>query len=330
MSLWLRVGGVPATEIAAHSPPTWEMLADGGCGSASWSFALSTTSQHPALRVRSLVQIMYGPMPVYTGLLTEPDRTTWECSAYGLSASLSGYLALNASGNPTLNVADAVGQASARPGFGWVGTNPWQVGGTVAGDTSGGPISIGELLDRRAMELGQRWGVDGMGCLFMRSDPTVPTLMTAPGAATFSPTDENAPRRLVGRYFNGTSYPVAYAGGGVPEESRDLTDRGTLTQAQAEAIVGGELSRLGSTGWVGSTTLPREQFMTLGGNPANFVDNHAGRMLRAHGLTSNAVSSTFAQDVVIGKTTYTAGENVITIEPVNAAPRTLTDVVAAA
>ena len=328
MTLWLRVGGVPATEIAAHTPPTWEMLADGGCGSASWRFALSLRSQHQALAVRSKVEIMYGPMPVWTGLLTEPDRTTWECHAYGLSSALRGYLALDGSGNSTRNLATAITQAIAR---GWPGTNPRGIAGTAAGDATANPVTVGQLLDDYALQTGQRWGVDGRGALYMRPDPVTPTLMTSPGAAAFAPTDEDAPRRLAGRYWSGTGYATAFAGSGAPEESRDLVDQyGTLSAPAAEAILAGELTRQGSTGWVNAVTLQREQFMTIGGNPANLVGDHSQKMIRAHGLMSTALGVSLGQDVVIGKTTYTAGEKNITIEPVNKAPRDLGGVIAAA
>jgi hypothetical protein len=326
MSFWLRIGGVPATEIAAHTKPTWENLADGGTGAVTFALALSFRSQHPALRVRSLVEVMYGLMPVAAGLLTEPDRTTWACRAYGLSASLRNYLALDSAGNVTRDVADAVGQASVR---GCLVTNPANLGGVATGDADTQPISVGTLLDQRAVELGQRWGVNGMRRLFLRPDPTEPTLMTAPGVAAFAPTDENAPGRLVGVYYDGTGYPTATVGTSEPEASRDLTARGTLTLAEAQAILQGELDLLGATGWVNSVTLDREQFMGIGGNPANMAANHAGKMIRAHGIMSNALGVSFSQDVVIGKTTYTAGAKTITIEPVNKAPRDVAGIIAA-
>lgn len=324
--IWLRVGGVPATEIAAHTPPTWEMGADGGCLSASWAFSLSMRAQHTALRVRSLVEIMYGPLPVYTGLLTEPDRTTWECHAMGLSSSLRDFLALDGTGATTRNIATAVTEAAVR---GWRGTNPTPVAGIATGDATGNPVSAGTLLDDYAAQTGQRWGVGGSGRLYMRPDPTTATLMTAPGTAAFAPTSENAPGRLAGRYFDGSAYLTAFVGATEPEEVVDLADRGTLTLAEAQAILSGMLALQGATGWTNAVTLHREQLMTTGGNPANLVANHSGKMLRAHGFTSNAVTPTPWQNVVIGKTRHTAGEEVITVEPVNSAPRTFTDVIAA-
>ena len=163
----------------------------------------------------------------------------------------------------------------------------------------------------------------------MRPDPSGPTLLAAPGSTMFSPANENAPKRLAGRYFDGTSNLTALAGSGAPEQDVDLTDRGTLSLAAAEAVLAGMLSRSGATGWVGSATLHREQLTTIGGQPANLASDLTGQMLRAHGVAEGFVAGAPWQDVVVGKTTYTAGDDSITIEPVNSAPRTLGDVIAA-
>lgn len=326
-SIWVRINGYPATEIAAHTPPSWELGADGGCLSASFAFALSRRSQHQALRPGSYVQILSGPIPVWTGLLQEPDRSTWECHATGLSSGLREYLALDGTGASTRNFGLAIGEAALR---GWPGSNAASVVGTAAGDAAGNPVSVGTLLDDYAEQTGQRWGVNGRGVLYMRPDPSGPTLHAAPGSTAFSPANENAPKRLAGRYSDGTSSLTAFAGSGAPEQDVDLSDRGTLTLAAAQAILSGMLTRSGTTGWVGSATLHRDQITTIGGQPANLATNLSGQMLRCQGISEGFVSGTPWQDIVVGKTAYTAGEDSITIEPINSAPRTLTDVIAAA
>lgn len=326
-STWVRIDGFPATEIAAHTAPTWEMGADGGCLAASFAFALSRRAQHQALRPGAYVQILCGPVPVWTGILTEPDRSTWEVHAVGMGAALRDYLALDSGGASTRNLGDAITQAAVR---GWPGSNAASVVGPVAGDPDGNPISVGALLDDYAEQTGQRWGADGRGVLYMRPDPTGVTLITAPGSAVFSPTSEAAPRRLAGRYFDGTSNQTAIVGAGAPEADVDLTDRGTLTLTAAEAILSGQLARSGATGWAGSVTLHQDQLMTQGGQPVNLAANQTGHLIRCHGMADNTVASAPWMELVIGKTTYTADEEVITIEPVNAVPRTLSSVIAAA
>lgn len=316
-AFWLRINGYPATEIAAHTPPTWETLADGGIGEVSWAFALTPRSQHQALRKGVLVEVMCGPMPVATAQMSEPDRTTWECKAYGLSSSLRRFLALSAGAN-TRDLVEAIDNAMAE---GWQGTNPNPVAGYAAGDATGNPVKVGDLLDNYAEQTGQRWGADAQGRLFMRPDPTSATWLASPDSAAFGTTDEDATARLAGRYFNGTVNATAFAGSGEPQESVDLTERGTLSLSAAEAILGGMLTRRRGEGWTNGVTLHREQITTRGGTPAFLASVVAGQMIRAHGLAANVVTAaTPWLDVTIGKTKYTAGEDVIYIEPVNASP----------
>lgn len=327
MSFWLRIDGMPATEIAAHTAPTYETLADGGCGEASFAFAMSARSQHHALRAGARVEILAGPLPVYTGLLTEPDRTTWECHAFGLSAGLRKRIAMDGDGVTTRNLGTAISAAIAR---GWPGTNPAPVSGTAAGDAEGNPVKVGSLLDDYAEQTGQRWGVDGLGRLYMSPDPVTPRWLFTPDAAAFGVTDEDVATFLAGKYFDGTVVATAFAGSGENEETVDLTDRGTLTLSAAQAILAGMMVRSGGTKWTNGVTLSREQVTTAGGTPGALAAIRAGHMVRAHGLSYGNVAYTPWLDVTIGKTRYTTGDDVIYIEPVNTAPRNFTDVQAAA
>lgn len=327
-SIWLRIAGTPGTEIAAHTPPSWETSADGGCTTASFAFALSARAVHQSLRAKSLVQIMSGPAPIWTGLLSEPDRTTGECNAYGLSSALRTRLAFDSGGNLTRELAYAITQAIAR---GWPGSNPKGVTGTVAGDPDANPITVGALLDQYAEQTGMRWGVNGAGELYMSADPTIPKWLASPGAAAFGVTDEDTPTRLAGRYLAGPgTYAMALVGTGDTEEAIDLTEWRTLTAAQAEGILGGMLLRAGDTKWTNGVTLHREQLTTMGGQRSFLPGVVGGQLMRAHGLSQGVTSQSPWLDVTIGKTRYTAGEDVIYVEPVNTAPRTLRAVVAAA
>lgn len=327
MSYWLRIDGVPATEIAAHTAPTYETLADGGCGEASFTFAMSQRSQHPALRAGAKVEILAGPMPIYTGLLTEPDRTTWECHAFGLSSALRKRIAIDGLGANTRNLGTAIFEATAR---GWQGTNPVPVTGTAAGDATGNPVKVGSLLDDYAEQTGQRWGVDGLGRLYMRPDPTSPRWLFSPDAASFGNTSEDVATFLAGSYFDGTANATAFVGSGDNEDTVDLTDRGTLTLVAAQAILAGMIARSGGVTWTNGVTLGRDQITTVGGTPAALSAVRAGEMVRAHGLSYGQVVSAPWLDITIGKTKWTVGEDVIYLEPINTAPRTFIDVQAAA
>lgn len=333
MSSWsLRIDGFPATEIAAHTAPTYETAADGGCLSASFALSLSRRSQHYALRAGALVEIMRGPLPIWSGLMTEPDRTTWECHAVGLSATLNKYLALDqVTGAVTRNVGTALSYAQS---IGCKVLNPSLLaGGYVAsGELPGNPEPVSKVLDDYATQVASRWGVDGRRVLYLRADPVAPTLMAAPGTALFGQTDEDTPRRLAGRYFNGTTYETAFAGTEAPEADvgDELIQRGTLSLIEAQVVLGGLLAQKGYRAWTNGVSLHREQITTMGGQSANLGAIVGGQLLRAQGLAYGDAASGVRLDVVIGKTRYTAGEDTIYLEPVNTVPRNFVDVIAAA
>jgi hypothetical protein len=319
VSTWLRIGGYPATEIAAHSPVTWETRADGGAFKASWAFALTRRSQHQALRPGALVEVICGGVPVFTGWLAYPDRTTWECTAYGLASVASEqFLALDGTLSNTRDVAAAIAQAQAA---GWPATNPDAIAGTASGDATGNPVTLGALLDDRALDLGQRWGVDGQGRLFMAADPTSPRWLIAPEAAAFGITNESAAATLYGRYLDSTTstYLTAAAGSGVPQKAEDLSDRGAMSHAQAVAILDGMLVERSGRAWTNGVTLTRDQIQTRGGTPAFLAGVRAGQMARVLGLEYGGAG--LALDTVIGMTRYTQDEHTIYLEPANTKPR---------
>lgn len=329
-SIWLRVGGYPATEIAPHTPPTWETWAEGGSGSAAWAFALSMRSQHQALRTGALVEVMCGPWPLFSGLLSEPDRTTWQCTAYGLGSAARQYLALDGTDANSRDMGVAIASAQTA---GWPVFNTTPITGPVAGDATGNPISVGQLLDEYAMQTGQRWGVDGQRLLYMTPTPSTPTWLASPDSSAFGTTNEDRANTLKGRYLDSTTglYATATAGAGAPQaEVGDLLlNRGAMTLAAAEAVLDGLLQRdRTQTAWTNGVTLTSDQIQTIGGTSAALMSVRAGQMIRTFGL--GYASQALALDMVIGKTRYTAGEDVIYIEPVNTAPRSLLDVIAAA
>ena len=335
---WVRLGGwLPATEIAPHSLPTWETLADGGIGEVSFEFAMSPKAQHQLLNTGVKVEVMLGAQPVATALMSEPDRTEWAIKAQGLSAAARQVAALTPTGETTRDVGVALFTAIAN-GW-WPVSNPFDVGAglIVAGDSTA-PMTVGELLDAAAAQEGKRWGVDGAGRIFLRSDPAAPTLNLASEAAVFGVTDEGRATQLVARYqtsggaYATRIYPPTVVGP-VIHETIDLTDGekyGALTEAQVDAILAGAFA-LGKaeTRWTNGVTLAAEE-VTRRGVPAVLPTVTAGvDMVRATGVSSGFTSAPWL-DAVVGKTRYTAGDRSIYLEPVNKAPRSFADVIAAA
>lgn len=327
MSVWLRIAGYPATEIAAHTPPTWETWADGGTGSISWAFALSLRSQHQALRPGSVVEVMVGCVPVATGILMYPDRTTWECTAYGIAADAKNYLALDGGGNATRDIAVAIENAQVA---GWKGSDQTGYSGVASGDSTGNPVTLGQLLDEYAQQVGRRWGVTGRRKIYLDTDPTAPKWLASPGASAFGTTSEDRANTLKGRFLNSSTglYATATAGAGTPQAAVDLTPRGAMSAAEAQAALEGMLAlNQAQQAWTNGVVLTRDQLQTVGGTPAFLPSVQAGHMASAFGIAYAADG--FRLDTVIGKTRYTAGEDTIYIEPVNTAPSDVSSVLAA-
>ncbi len=329
---WVRLNGTtPATEIAAHTPPTWETWADGGNGGSSFVLNLSAKRDSHLLKPGTLMEILYGCYRVWLGRVEDFDRTTATVTGRGIQTDALTIPALDGTGAATRNLTTALTTAAAVP-WSWRFLN-FGLGSYTATGDSGEPLMMGQLLDLIAEQTGKRWGQLPNSGLYLRSDPTVPTWLTSPDSSVFGHTDEGRATHLVGRYNTGAGYATTTRGTGSPARAElvDLTDRGTLTLAQANAILDAALAARGPSryGLVNGTTLSREQVTTIGGTPAALESVRAGSMVRAHGIAYSGMSTT-APNMVIGKTRYTAGETTIYLEPVDIAPRTLRDVIAAA
>lgn len=334
MAAWIRLGGTtPATEIAPHSRPTWETLADGGNGESSFTFGRSAKFASHLVKPDTLLEIWVGCMRVWFGRIGEYDRTTGEVIGRGIHTDGNFIPALDGSNNTTRTVQTAITTAIAAP-WNWP-INRNGVAGDLLG-TSTDPMMVWAAITALADQLGYRATIDPDGALSIAPDPTDPTWTLAPEAVAFGATSEGQATHLVGVYDTGSGFaktirsdPLATFARG---EAVDLTGRGTLTLAEANSILDAALAAGASQqGWVNGATIHREQ-ITRNGTPAFLPAIHArSRMVRANGNPTSfgAMQATWV-DTVLGKTKYTDGEEVIYLEPANKAPRTFVDVIAAA
>lgn len=332
----IAINGLPATEIAAHTPPVFETWADGGCGSLSFAFNMSPKRSHRHLRTGALVQAKIGMHPLFSGRLTDLDRSTWECVAYGHASHAERLPALAGDGSQTHNVAAAT--ASARS-WGWVGSDPYGViTGTAAGSDTG-PLILAALLKQRADELGKRWGVDARGRQFFRTDTTIPTMYLAPDVALLGQSDEGLATHLAARFINSATNiadtAIRPSDGSIPVEAMELLDftpLGPLTIAQAYVKLDGLLAK-GRTKpvWTSGMTVHRSQLQTRGVAPFLPKIIAGVDMVRIFGIPAARVSGGTTTNVVIGKTRFDAATpDLIYLEPLNTAPRSFVDVLAAA
>lgn len=335
-SVWLTVDGMPATEIAPHSPPVWETWADGGCGSLTWDFAMSPKQMHRKLRPGALVEARVGMHPVFSGRMSEPDRTTWQCIAYGHAAHARKLPALDPVGAAVRNVAVASAKAQT---WGWVAEFPYSESvGDVAGEDTGVTM-LGALFDQWATDAGQRWGVDARRQVYRRLDPTAPTLDLAPGVAALGQSDEDMASHVGARFVNvggtiSTTIRPDVTSTTLIESMQmvDLTDRGPLPLDEANTALDGILA-LGKSrpAWTSGMTVHRSQLQHRGVSPFLPLIRAGETMVRLTGIPTAWVQQGMNLNVVIGKTRFDAATpDQIYLEPAGTVPRNLVDVIAAA
>lgn len=331
-STTIRLGGnLPATEVAPHSPPTWETLVDGGNGEATFEFGRSAKFVSHLTKPDTLLEIFVGVYRVWFGRVADYDRQSGQVVGRGIHTDGLYIPSLTGGGAVTRTTQTAITTAQAPPWNWKVDRN--SIAGTVTGSSTD-PIMVWPLTQALAEQLGRRCYIDPNGAINIADDPTVPTWTITPDVAAFGPTGEGQSTALLGIYANGVSDATTLRPATIPDSAKaeivDLRGRGTLTLAEANAILDGQLASSGKTGWVNGVTLHREQ-ITRNGTPAFLPAVHArGHMARAQGVPVifGAAQATWF-DAVLAKTRYTAGDDVIYLEPTSTAPRTLTDVIAA-
>lgn len=337
------VGGVPVAALAAGvSEPTWSHTWPGGCYEASWScLGLPKGIASPYLYWGASVQIKVGGWTVWRGILDQPGAGMTDFTAKGLSRMGEDWGALDNTGAVTSTPSTAITQAI-TDGLPWT----YVTGTAPLGIPNSTPENLSKLLDISSLAAGQRWGVDAQGIFFCSADPTTPSYHVSPGDIVMGQADDDYVTHLLGWYYTALAgtppVPSSPAAVTVADTNAaalygrkwarvDLTPRGVLTSAQATSILQGMLT-LGAAriGFTESLTLHTDQLLDLNGSSAPLPFLTAGFMARGHGFIapSQSASSTSTKDFIVGKTTYTGGEQTITLDPVDLAPRTLSDVLA--
>lgn len=328
---WIRLNGTtPATEIAPHTPPTWETWADGGNGPCSFELGRSAKHAPHLLRPGTFLEVFLGCGRTWVGRIEDYDDNEGAVTGRGIQTDMLSVPALDG-GDITRTAVEAVITGRGAPWNLFV-TDPYSVStdmGTALGDDTT-PLMMAALFDLCAEQAGRRWGQDQNGALYFTSDAETPSSwLLAPGVARFGQTTEGQASHLVGRYqaIGGalaTATRLDPDATVIKAELIDLTDRGPMTEASAVAILDAVLAAgKSSTGWVNGITVTRDQLLTIGGTPSALAGVRAGSRLKVIELGPNT-------SAVIGKTRYTAGDDLIYLEPVNTAPRNIVDVIAAA
>lgn len=353
MDVELRLAGVPAWSFAQVRDLEWSETADRGCESASWSMPdLALGVAHPLLRVNTAVDLLLGGVPIWAGVLSEPDYAASTFHARGLAAQADQVAAITATtatdpGATTSNAHTAISAAATRGPL-----SMWRYSSQLSGVAASKPAdatrelnSLGALLDAVANREAKRWGLDGRREFYWRADPTTPLWALTPGSAVMGRADDDYVSRVYARYATAvdsggdpTSWAnvVAGASPGLPgdrERVVDLTTLGVLTSAQASTEATGQYARdgarMGYTNGVEATPLT---LTTLGGTPVDVRLVRAGQMVRLHGVATQYGVQRFAafHDFVIDRISCRDGESLVQITPVGLAARSFGEVIAKA
>ncbi|WP_344734235.1 hypothetical protein [Nocardioides fonticola] len=263
--LEVRLAGIPATSIGTVEALKYSHAAVGGPLAASWRMGLRRGYTHPLLRQGTLVEIYLAGMRIWVGLLSEPNRVTWEFTADGLFRQAEDFLALDSSGNPTTIPNAAVYQATQRSSFsqpmrGWIypstgGVFPTTSSSTILEGTFE-PVYLANLLGDLCQKNGRLWGIDPhTRTPYYRAKPTTPTVAIAPGVPAIPTSPSGQTTFIVGRRATATggtpAQPTAWAVSrstsatalaaakrwNPREKWSDLTDRGALTDSAAVTIL---------------------------------------------------------------------------------------------
>lgn len=345
-----RVDGRWLQEFGTPGAASWVTLADGGCESAAAPVVNGMPNFLPAiLRRGAIFELFDESVRVFSGFTREPEvGETLTIHASGWHHEAKHALAMDAAMETTSSAHVAVTQAIARGALRWKYRDQLYLLDAYTSDgATTGMNYVNQLLDAVAQREGKRWGVDHNQEFYWESDPTRPTLMLTPGSGVMGVTDDEYASHLYGRRVSAvnmagepSAWKTEVAGSAAAAEwlgrrefAVDLTPAGFMSDLDAAADLRGRLA-LGKArgGYTNGLEVPVYRIANMGGTRAHLPFIAARTMARLHGVLNESGNLQFGamHDFVIGRVSYTAGSQVIQIDPVGLAARNFGDVTAAA
>lgn len=323
----------------------------GGCNACSWDMSLPVNFNHYSLQPGQLVTVYDGAMPVWKGVLNDPQRGyPWRFVAQGLASLASRYLAIDNGGLPTTVMNTAVDQAIIR-GLPWhrgsPGTSPWAAPTDVITQDAAGTIL--SLLNQRMLAAKLRWIVNERGLLLWPTDPTVAeaTIIasTTPGGRSI--TDYFSVLYI--RYRDVVSHTIKVA---VGTENTQLTAKFGRREALLDVTALGEinavswpLSQIATNylalvspkgAFTGKVVIGRNQAFRLAsqGTPARLSMLRAGHLLTFRGVQpdpeSGELHPSTSVSVLVGDSEFDCVTENLTITPLGGKQTDLKAALAAA
>lgn len=327
--VWLAAAAIPFGEVS------WSH-AERGCKEASFSVALTKGRRHPLLTGRPLVELMNGPVAVWSGLVAEADWGEMRFTAHGMASGAEHFQALDSLGNATATSSIAVDQAVAR---GWQVTRGDGVP-TTAFAASSGANTVGALLDAQADEAGQWWTVRADRVVRMAAAPTTPSWMLVPGVVDLGYADDEYASVILIRYYDSgaggaAATAVAFDADALAKFGRreyvlDATELGPITQARAEGLGEGVLTKgKARMGWVSPLEVSANELLTPGGarGALTMVESHQLLRIPVQYDDMLALGGQTYIDAVIGEVVVEDGAEVIRIAPLGSVAQTFSEVI---
>lgn len=328
---WIRVAGVP---LETHAP-VGEMVIEHrwpfGCWEAKWSMTLRPRQRLPGIVKGAKVEVLLGSLQIWAGTLTEPDRSEGNFVASGSARLAEHAPAMNSSGKTTTVPDTAIDRAIALGWLDW--TRPTSISNAAYAGTDSSTVdgsdqlnTVAALLDAYTLENDVRWGVDAYRRVYKATDPTEVTWDMHPAVQVLASASDRLAGTIVARWADsfGTK-TTTITGSGLPVVPISLLERGDLTLARVTAISNTILTRAAAAGGtVGSFEIGADQ---IRGRPhlARIV---AGQRARLLGQFDPDTGTSTTPSLVLGVTSWDVAGRVVTCSPVDAAARSLAEIVA--
>lgn len=343
MTPWVRIGGPTGVPLDAIVPAITDLEVthewpDGGT-------ALTLTMLlAPGVRPVQIVEharcdLMIGARPVWPGYISELDWETGTLTARGAVTEGETTPVLDAAGLTTSIPDAAIDSAISRGEVTW--TRPASISNVAygaAGETADNN-RLNSLLAAYQTEADRRIYVDPRRALRIADDPTTPTYYLLPGAPELSWSTQAQATRLIGRYQANAAGSLANRtvtadGATAPYivELVDLTKRGLLTAARADAILAGILADAANGSWAGGIIVGAHHFagdVDLGQVAEDCGQGALIRHLGQRETRPGRVPVGYL-DVIIGQTVWRPTENTITLAPIGTVARDIPSLIATA
>lgn len=336
-SIEVTVNGTPLTYLAYWGDLTITWRYPVGSWEASWSMDIPVNYLHPDIVRGARVVIWVGPTPIWRGKLTEINKDAQSFTATGAGREAETALCMGFGGTLTTTPSTAVSWGIQRGALTWSGINSLPSTSVAATEETVTFNYISDLLNAAALRDQVNWLVDPAGFVQYAAAPTTSTLFVDVGVGELGLVDEEYVSDLFGRYLT-TSGVIASVEAhdntqnvDRVERGVDLTGRGPMTLAQAQAVLDGILAKgKARTGFTSGIELAEGQVCNTGGTP--FALSELGRLVglgaraRLLGLFDLRGLAT-STDVIVAEGIWRVDDGLMTLNPAGLAARDLASIV---